>query len=122
MSVGTVVLIEEDIPKSFWLLGVIVRVIPGRDDIVRSMEIQTNKGIITRPIQRLRQLEFEIFEVDSLPSSSFSPPEESLLHNTQTPPIHNPTPPTPTTPQMDGLPARNTRCGRSVKVPQRLDL
>ena len=122
MAVGTVVLIEEDIPKSFWPLGVIVRVIPGRDDIVRSVEIQTSKGIITRPIQRLRQLEFEIFEVDSLPSSSFSPPEESLLHNTQTPPIHNPTPPTPTTPQVGGLPARNTRCGRSVKVPQRLDL
>ena len=57
-EVGAVVLIREDnTPRLKWPLGVITQVFPGRDGIVRSVQVKTAKGTLTRPIQRLHDLE-----------------------------------------------------------------
>ena len=55
---GSVVLIQEDnVPRLSWPLGVIVKTYPGKDGIVRSVDVKTCKGVINRPIQRLHDLE-----------------------------------------------------------------
>lgn len=55
---GAVVLIEEDnMPRQKWDLGVVTRLLPGRDGIARSAEVRTVRGQKTRAVQRLHDLE-----------------------------------------------------------------
>lgn len=55
---GSVVLIREDsFPRLSWPIGVVSRLIPGRDGKSRSMEVKTSKGKVIRPVQRLHNLE-----------------------------------------------------------------
>lgn len=55
---GTIVLLKEDlIPRFRWPLGIIDKVHYGKDGLVRCVDLQTQKGIKTRPIQRLHNLE-----------------------------------------------------------------
>lgn len=55
---GAVVLIgEENVPRLKWDLGVVTRLLPGRDGIARSAEVRTAKGRKTRAVQRLHDLE-----------------------------------------------------------------
>lgn len=54
VAVGTVVLINvANAPPLQWPLGVITRVFPGRDGIVRVAEVRTRNGTLERPIVRL---------------------------------------------------------------------
>ncbi|XP_068229312.1 LOW QUALITY PROTEIN: uncharacterized protein [Palaemon carinicauda] len=58
LSKGDLVLIKEDnLPRLKWPLGVIVDVFKGRDGLVRFVRLKTKKGEMTRPIQRLYNLE-----------------------------------------------------------------
>jgi len=53
-----VVLISEDnIPRGKWKLGKIVDTFPGKDGRIRTVRVQTKKGMINRPVQKLHLLE-----------------------------------------------------------------
>lgn len=58
VDVGSVVLIRGDnVPRQRWPMGVIVNVYPGRDGVIRSVDVKTGKGIFNRTIQTLHDLE-----------------------------------------------------------------
>ncbi|XP_068247899.1 uncharacterized protein [Palaemon carinicauda] len=55
---GSMVLVSEDnVPRLSWPLGVIVKVYPGKDSFIRSVDVETSKGVINRPVQKLHDLE-----------------------------------------------------------------
>jgi hypothetical protein len=55
---GSLVLIKEDnTPRLCWPVGVVEKLYPGRDGLCRSVEIRTKRGVVTRSIQRLYDLE-----------------------------------------------------------------
>lgn len=54
IAVGTIVLINvANAPPLQWPLGIITRVFPGRDGVVRVAEVRTRNGTLERPIVRL---------------------------------------------------------------------
>lgn len=54
ISEGTLVLVKEDnLPPSKWLLGRVVKVHSGRDSVNRVVEIKTVSGIIKRPVTKI---------------------------------------------------------------------
>ena len=62
---GALVLIQgEQYNRLTWPLGVVRKVFPGKDNLVRTVEVKTSKGVLVRPIQRLRNL--ELVDVDEL--------------------------------------------------------
>ena len=57
IKIGTLVLIkEDDLPVNRWVLGRIIKVIPGPDNKIRVVEIRTAKGIIKRGISKIAVL------------------------------------------------------------------
>ena len=53
-----VVLISEDnLPRGKWRIGKVIQTYPGKDDRVRTVKLETKKGIINRPVQKLHLLE-----------------------------------------------------------------
>ena len=57
---GSVVLIhEENLPRLRWPVGVVVKVYPGRDGLVRAVHVKTKTGVYTRSVQRLHDLELD---------------------------------------------------------------
>ena len=55
---GSVMLIRDDeCPSMCWALGLITKVCPVTDGIVRTAEVKTKSSIVIRPVQRLRYLE-----------------------------------------------------------------
>jgi hypothetical protein len=67
VEVGSVVLVQgETRHRLSWPLGVVMRVFPGRDGVVRAAEIKTAKGLLTRSIQRLHPLEIASDAVGSM--------------------------------------------------------
>jgi len=53
-----VILISEDnIPRGKWKLGKIVDTFPGKDGRIRTVRVQTKKGMLNRPVQILHLLE-----------------------------------------------------------------
>ena len=55
---GSVVLIhEENLPRLRWPVGVVVKLYPGRDGRVRAVDVRTKRGVFTRSVQRLHDLE-----------------------------------------------------------------
>ena len=70
VEVGDLVLIrDENIGSRLeWPLARVLRVYPGRDGRIRSVDVKTRKSVICRPIQKLHKL-----EVSKIPVSSFSP-------------------------------------------------
>ena len=55
---GSLVLIQEDNSKRLqWPMGVVTKLYTGCDEMVRAVDIKTPKGVFTRPIQRLHELE-----------------------------------------------------------------
>ena len=66
-KVHSVVLLREDhVPRLKWPLGVITKVFPGKDQLVRSVEVKTSRGFLQRPIQLLHDLEVGSPSVDVL--------------------------------------------------------
>ena len=58
LSVGSVVLVREGCYSRMpWPIGVITRVYPGRDGIIRAVEVRKAKGTYVRSIQLLHDLE-----------------------------------------------------------------
>ena len=67
-----VLIVEENSPRGRWPLGRVVRVYEAKDGHVRSVEIKTGFGYLTRPITSLCFLEENI----SLPGWKLSSEEE----------------------------------------------
>lgn len=54
VHIGQIVLIAEDnIAPTHWLIGKITKTFPGQDGLIRSVELQCKKSILTRPIHKL---------------------------------------------------------------------
>ena len=51
VDIDSVVLIRDDM-RMQWPLGVVVRVYPSRDGLVRAADVKTDRGIFKRPIQK----------------------------------------------------------------------
>ncbi len=67
---GTVVmLVDPQMPRSFWQIGRVVNVFPGADNRVRKAEIQIKNRVYTRPIARLVVLPEIPDETDGIPAS-----------------------------------------------------
>ena len=100
---GSVVLVQDDQqPRLRWPLGVITQLFPGRDGVVRTVEVKTVSGKLVRSIPRIHDLEILSGSVDDVPGPmpSVYPPE--------------------TAPRPKGQYV--TSKGRVVKPVQRLDL
>ena len=55
---GSVVLVEADHrPRLQWPLGIITQVFPGKDGLIRTVEIKTSSGKLVRSVQRVHDLE-----------------------------------------------------------------
>ena len=48
---------DEGKPRLQWPLAVVTKLYPGRDGLIRAVELRTGKGKISRPIQKLHKLE-----------------------------------------------------------------
>ena len=68
IKVGTVVLIEDEGPRIGWPLGVIETVYPGKDGLVRKVDVKTARGTFSRSVQRLRKLEIPIYPSSDEPT------------------------------------------------------
>ena len=68
IEVGTVVLIEDEGPRLGWPLGVIKAVYPGKDGLVRKVDLKTARGTLSRSVQRLRKLEIPIYPSSDEPT------------------------------------------------------
>lgn len=61
LKVGTIVLvISSDSPRGHWPLGRVLDIYPGRDGHVRVVKIKVGHNILTRPINKLCPVEFDI--------------------------------------------------------------
>jgi hypothetical protein len=65
IKVGHVVIVEdEDLPRGFWKLGVVVKLLIGRDEMVRAAVVRTHTKNgrpteLRRPVQKLFPLEVQ---------------------------------------------------------------
>ena len=122
VKVGTVVLIREDgLPRLRWPTGVIQAVFPGKDGVVRAVEVKTSKGVYKRPVQRLHILEAASHMYDHTQDSEAV--TETLMGGTQN--VESGATGFSVTPSepFDSSPKQTTtRCGRVVKPKLRLDL
>ena len=60
LAVGSIVLIkEEGKPRIEWPLALILKLIPGRDGLIRAVQLKTARGNFTRAIKKLVRLEIE---------------------------------------------------------------
>ena len=117
---GSMVLVRENnIPRMTWPLGIIVNVFPGKDGIIRSVEVKTAKGVFTRSIQRLHDLEID---------SNF-PSEENIVNQPEPTLVEQPIEHVPENVTNENVHENNvddkgyiTRSGRTVKVPHKLDI
>ena len=48
---------EDKTPREKWPLARVIEVYPGKDDLIRTILLQTSKGQFKRPVQRLHNLE-----------------------------------------------------------------
>lgn len=52
------VLIQDERPNRLqWPLGIVQKLYPGRDGLVRTVEVKTSKGVLVRPVQKIHMLE-----------------------------------------------------------------
>ncbi|GFQ99237.1 integrase catalytic domain-containing protein [Trichonephila clavata] len=60
LRLGEIVLIGDHIKKRMhWPLAKVMRLIPGTDDKIRTVELKTRTGTMLRPIQRVYPLEIQ---------------------------------------------------------------
>ena len=58
LRVGDLVIISShDVPRSYWPMGRIIEVYPGRDGVVRSVKLKTSNAELSRPSALLWLLE-----------------------------------------------------------------
>lgn len=105
VKLGTVVLVrEEGKSRLKWPLAIVTKIFPGKDGMVRAVELKTSKGLITRAIQMLHKL--EVFENEE--------PPEVLEQSIESEPISYG--------ETKLQPTAITRSGRCVKAKEKLNL
>ena len=57
ISLGDVVIICEDTPRSMWQIGKVVELLNSKDSIVRAVKLKTKNGVVSRPVIKLLLLE-----------------------------------------------------------------
>ena len=58
VQVESVVLVRgEEKIRLKWPIGIVQEVYPGKDGLVRAVDVKTAKGVVTRPIQKIHDLE-----------------------------------------------------------------
>ncbi|GFV47882.1 integrase catalytic domain-containing protein [Trichonephila clavipes] len=80
LRLGEIVLIGDDIKKRMhWPLAKVIRLIPGKDGKIRTVELKTRTGTMLRPIQRVYPLEVQSTETldDPLNDCTFTNPISS---------------------------------------------
>ncbi|GFV93189.1 integrase catalytic domain-containing protein [Trichonephila clavipes] len=110
IQVGDIVLIGDDWKKRLqWPLARVIKLIPGKDGLVRIVKLKTQSCTLIRPIQRVFPLEVSGNDITNPPlqkvqqtDSSASCPNPDTLKATEQPQV--------------------TRCGRPVKKPDKLNL
>ncbi|XP_067667338.1 uncharacterized protein [Haliotis asinina] len=60
-----VVVISPQSPRGSWITGRIIKTYPGRDGHVRVVDIQTNQGVMTRPVTKVCPLEWNVSETNT---------------------------------------------------------
>ncbi|GBM62217.1 hypothetical protein AVEN_267884-1 [Araneus ventricosus] len=120
--VGDVVLVESTAKRINWPLGKAVQLIEGKYGVVRLIKIRTKQGDLLRPIQRLYPLEVsfpndgdlrKLIEVPTICEKSECNISSDL--SSLVPDSGEKLSPT-------SVPQRVSRCGRTLRVPRRLDL
>ena len=54
ISENDVVLVMDDnLPRNVWLLGRVIEVFPGKDNLIRSVKVKTHNSVLERPITKL---------------------------------------------------------------------
>ena len=56
-KLGELVLIHDEGPRTKWKLGKIIRLYPGRDEVVRVVQLKTSLGLLNRTVVKLYPLE-----------------------------------------------------------------
>ena len=74
LSIGDIVLICDETPRSEWNLGKIVEILTSSDGVIRSVKLKTKFGFTTRPVIKLINLEIHSNE---LPYSNSNIVDES---------------------------------------------
>jgi len=107
-KVGDVVLVGSDDKRRIqWPLAVIVELLPGRDNVVRTVKLKSqHNNTIIRPIQRLYPL-----EVTAVDGAEFLLSEKPKVNNSEVPVAIQPCE------DSDSKPVVITRSGRRVKRP-----
>lgn len=106
---NSLVLIREDgWPRMTWPLGVVIEVYPGRDGVIRSCKVKTQRGEFVRAVQRLHVLEVDTVlpfavVIDSVPAEEQT--TETVVESIV--PVES---------------EKLSRYGRKVKSVERLDL
>ena len=60
-SVGEVVIIKDESQnRNAWMLGVVEKLIVGRDGVVRGAKLRAGRGVLERPVQHLHPLELSV--------------------------------------------------------------
>ena len=59
---GQIVLIHDDCPRVSWKMGKISELLPSDDNVVRSVSLITQKGVLYRPVNKLYPLEVRVDE------------------------------------------------------------
>ena len=99
LSVGTVVLIrEQGMPRLKWPMGLITKLLHGKDGLVRAVALKTVNGELLRPVQKIHKLEV---------SDAMLPTEEDCIVETDLDP---------------GVDNVYSRSGRKIKPRLILDL
>ena len=62
VTVGDVVLVQNDSPRNTWPFGVVEELIPGGDETVRAVRIRIRGGITNWPITKLYPMEINCLE------------------------------------------------------------
>ena len=130
IEVGSLVLIQGEGPRLDWPLGVVIKIFPSKDGLTRTVLLKTAKGEITRPVQRLHNL--EIVSVDKQ-FKNLNPTETTDLASQATKSSTTtelPVSPLSTQPVLSPSSSEpkskestvSTRCGRVVKKKNVLDL
>jgi len=58
LATGDVVLIvDENSPRCLWPLGHVVKTYPGKDGLVRTVQVKTARSLLVRPVDKLCLLE-----------------------------------------------------------------
>ena len=117
-----VVLHDDNTPRHKWRLGVIEKVIPSRDKIIRSVLLRTQRGVITRAVQHLFPLEITAHTTDSPAAAIDAPtevPEEELSPSSSEREDEVAEPQVPATGEDVGT--RTTRSGRQTRRPAHLE-